>query len=290
VNRTSALVGWAPRTWNPMTGCYHWKTGVCSVGENCYAKQRAETRLRGRFGYPEDEPFRPTFHESRLKQPYKIKKPTTIFVCSMGDLFGEWVPAEWIEAVIKVARDNKRHTFIFLTKNPRRYSEFEFPQNCLLGTTINVVKDLKRIKYLLKVPNRRFLSIEPLREDIHEQLTLDGIDWVIIGAETNRVGKTVFSPPAEWVEPIVKQAKALGIPVFIKDNVTTYEKIQEFPVWWFSCRTCKYRGDSKARHHCNNHEEVDGIIGWKYEGDFWEGRLWVACPCYERAQNVGLTG
>jgi len=280
VNRTSTLVGWAPRTWNPITGCLHWKTGVCAVGEGCYAKLRAETRLRGRFGYPADDPFEPTFHEDRLKLPGKVRKPTTIFVCSMGDILGEWVPAEWVESVIGVIEENRRHTFMILTKNPARFDDFDFPQNCLLGTTINTVKDLKRIDYLMKVPNRRFLSIEPLFEDISEELSLNGIDWVIMGGKTNRVGKVVFSPPAEWVVPVVQQARALDIPVYIKDNLTTYERIQEFPFWWRSCKQCAY-GDAGSSS-CERSKDIDAIIPGRYQRDFWEGRLVVACPCFER--------
>jgi protein gp37 len=69
-------IEWTDATWNPITGC----TPVSEGCEHCYAKRHAE-RFRGRFGYPAEDPFQVTFHEDRLEQPLRWKKPRKIFVC-----------------------------------------------------------------------------------------------------------------------------------------------------------------------------------------------------------------
>ena len=223
MNRTR--IEYCDWTWNPATGCLH----GC---EYCYARRLAK-RLRGRFGYPKDYPFRPTFHPDRLVEPYRLKKPSKIFVVDMGDLFGEWVPDIWIEKILKVVEDNSRHTSQFLTKNPKRMYGWLFPENAWLGATINnqqmvelaydlslsdmsvrVVRNQKRIK---------FISFEPFLEDI--TIDLSEIDWVIVGAQTNP-----YRPPKrEWVEHIIEQARESDIPIFLKDNLRWDEVIRQYP-------------------------------------------------------------
>ncbi|MFR1061782.1 MAG: DUF5131 family protein [Enterocloster sp.] len=60
----------------------------------------------------------PTFHKYRLNE-YQNKKSRNIFVCSMADLFGEWVPDEWIEEVFEACDNAPQHNYLFLTKNPK---------------------------------------------------------------------------------------------------------------------------------------------------------------------------
>ena len=67
--------------------------------------------------------FLPTLHRYRLDQPSKWSEPRTIFVCSMADLFGKWVPDEWITEVFRACDAAPRHRYMFLTKNPKRYAE-----------------------------------------------------------------------------------------------------------------------------------------------------------------------
>lgn len=124
-------IEWTGYTWNPVTGC----TPVSEGCRNCYAKRMAH-RLRGRFGYPADEPFRVTLHPERLEEPLRLTKPSRIFVASMGDLFHEGVPMEFIAEVFDVMASatvncGKRHrhseecwggsphTFLILTKRPQ---------------------------------------------------------------------------------------------------------------------------------------------------------------------------
>jgi len=121
-------IDWCDYTWSPVTGCLH----GCFY---CYARRLA--RRLGTGGYSAKPTvarpgevfpagFSPTFYPHRLSEPARIKKPSRIFAVSAGDLFGEWVPGEWIRAVLAVARQCSRHTFILLTKTPPPPSGFLF--------------------------------------------------------------------------------------------------------------------------------------------------------------------
>ena len=112
-------IEWTDESWNPVTGC----TKVSAGCQNCYAERMAK-RLRGRFGYPDDDPFRVTLHPDRLEQPLRWRKPRRVFVCSMGDLFHEDVPDEFIDQVFAVMALAKEHTFQVLTKRPERMKSY----------------------------------------------------------------------------------------------------------------------------------------------------------------------
>lgn len=183
---TKTKIEWTDYTLNPVVGCKH----GCSY---CYAK-----RMNDRFKWIEkwDDP---QWFLERLKEPSKLRKPSKIFVCSMADLFGDWVPYRWIEYVIEMTEENPQHTFQFLTKNPKRYLEFHFPQNCWLGITIDVVNQA-RLNYLKenKEYNYKFISFEPLLGNM-SALNLSGIDLVIVGAMT---GVGAIKPKKEWIKSI----------------------------------------------------------------------------------------
>lgn len=166
----TTTIEWATHTWNPVTGCSPISEGC----ENCYAKRMAQ-RLRGRCGYPEDDPFKVTRHDNRLLQPLKLRKPSRIFVCSMGDLFHEDVPNDYIDQVFGVMThvSVEHHTFLILTKRPermRRYissldcQDWGLPRgNIWLGVTVENNNNLWRIEELLQIPAAvRFVSIEPM--------------------------------------------------------------------------------------------------------------------------------
>lgn len=141
-------IDWAEYVWNPIHGCAMLES--CAVQENCYAKRMA-TRLRGWYGYPKDNPMRPTFESLKLNDLENLKKPRRIFVGSMCDLWGDWVKEEWIKAVLDAASKIPQHTYMFLTKNPKRYNEFcnEYdsilPEHSWVGTTINKNDELGRL-------------------------------------------------------------------------------------------------------------------------------------------------
>lgn len=112
-------IEWTEYTWNPVTGC----TPISEGCQNCYARRMAN-RLRGRCGYPADEPFKVTLRRERLIEPLKWKKPRRVFVCSMGDLFHEDVPFQFIATVFGVMANNSQNIYIVLTKRPQRMKEF----------------------------------------------------------------------------------------------------------------------------------------------------------------------
>lgn len=209
-------IEWTDYVWNPVTGCEH----QCPY---CYARKMAN-RLKGRYGYPESEPFRPTLHEKKLKES-PPNKPSKIFVCSMGDLFGEFIPKDWITTILKIVKDFPEHTYIFLTKNPGRYSSFDFPKNAWLGysTTGPLYHEWDR----KHKDNVKFVSIEPMMGEITNTAYLHDTNWVIIGAETgNRKGKVRLNN--QWLYDALGILDIAKIPVFIKNNAGGV--IQDYPL------------------------------------------------------------
>jgi protein gp37 len=208
MNKTK--IEWTDYTWNPVVGCKN----ECWY---CYAK-----RMNDRFKWIAKWD-KPKFFIERLKEPYNLKEPNKIFVCSVADLFGDWVPGGWIDKVIEVAIDNPEHTFQFLTKNPKRYLELEFPENCWLGLTIDKVQydtntkvNIMRTK---SATNYTFISFEPLLGDM-SQLFKDStgecmkqINLAIVGAMT---GRGSIKPEKEWIDSIKHKN------IFYKDNIKKY--------------------------------------------------------------------
>jgi protein gp37 len=206
-------------TWNVVTGCER----GCHY---CYARRIAQ-RLKGRFGYPEDNPFAPTFHADKLRVPLKIKKPSTFFVVSMGDLFGERVPSHWVRAVLSVMWDCPQHTFVLLTKNPLGYHDFDayIPLNAWLGVSVEHEETANRIEQLKLVETdcKKFVSFEPLLGMVHNaEERLAGVDWVIVGTQTFPNKEATLKAKIEnfcFVKHVAFPALLLEIPVFYKNSL-----------------------------------------------------------------------
>lgn len=170
--------------------------------------------------------FEPTFHRSRLSQPQKVKKRKRIFVCSMADLFGEWVPDEWIEAVFAACRKAPQHDYLFLTKNPARYGklagEGKLPdaKNFWYGTTATNHQMAESASRYLPATWRYnlYLSMEPLQGAVNLSAMEQYPKWLIIGGMTGP-GSKHKQPRYEWVADIVAWASARNIPVFMKGNL-----------------------------------------------------------------------
>lgn len=229
MNRTK--IEYCDYTWNPVTGCLH----RCPY---CYARRTAEGRLKGRFGYPSDDPFRPTYHENRLHEPLAVMKPSVIFVVSMGDLLGSWVPRKWIVDIIGTMADATRHTYLILTKNPGRYAEFYWPYNCWLGTSVeDTDRGHGRVKALKMATGgssmirdtRRWLSIEPIQGP--SAALIPGIDWIVVGAETGTGARKRRSQAMIEirVRDILEVAAKHHTPVFLKDNLDLEGELRERP-------------------------------------------------------------
>lgn len=166
--------------------------------------------------------WNPASHAERLNDPIKEKKPQSIFVCPMADLFGDWVPDLWIEMIFSEIQKAKQHTYLFLTKNPKRYLKIPgtyFTKNLWFGTTVTGIDDTQRICDLQKLPfANRFISFEPLLGDPGPMLDLRGIKQVIIGAQTN---PTVM-PPEGAINRVMSCAmwyENKDTKIFFKDSL-----------------------------------------------------------------------
>lgn len=222
MNKTK--IEWTRYTWNPVTGCLN----TC---EYCYARQMSNRFATGKgdgkpfvYDTPDAGPyprgFDPTFHTYRLDLPKKVQKPSTIFVCSMADLFGAWVPQAWINKVMEACLTYPIHQYLFLTKNTDRYVAMDrcdllpIADNMWYGTTVTGEGG----SMFISDRHRSFISFEPLLADIPKVDFKINVDWMIIGAETgNRKGKV--TPKLDWIKNICDQADRNNIPVFMKDSL-----------------------------------------------------------------------
>lgn len=264
-------IDWCDASWNIATGCLH----GCQY---CYARGIAqrfggvyyEDELPNQYGdykvkclhadgdlHELDYPLRnfgnnkiapypfefdPTFHRYRLDEPQRWKKPRTIFVCSMADLFGDWVPDEWIQQVFRACDKAPQHRYLFLTKNPDRYLDLAslMPQHrrppnmaemwfgrSFTGAGPGYVHVLLPLR-------KTFVSIEPLlrRLSCKEAAEIAGTtNWVIVGAETgHRKGKVI--PEKAWIDDIASACEEMNTPIFMKESLRKLmgpDFRQEFP-------------------------------------------------------------
>jgi protein gp37 len=189
MNKTKISWPWKPLwTWNPIFGCLN----KCP---DCYTEAMAKRFYKN---------FTPAFREGWLQDAELYSKtPHNIFIGSMADCFGEWVPAEWINKVLKTITEHPQHTYIFLTQNPVRYLEFNFPNNVWLGCTMRQgIKERQSAMIAVKEKGyRTFLSAEPLLgafDNLYFQLDIT-FDLVIVGALS---GRNKSMPEQEWIDSI----------------------------------------------------------------------------------------
>jgi protein gp37 len=161
--------------------------------------------------------FRVTTHEKELLTPQSWRKPHDVFLCSMGDLFHEEVPPEFIRRVFNVMKACPHHRFQVLTKRSRRLRQLAhllpWPDNVWMGVTVEDGRVVSRIDDLRTVPAKvRFLSCEPLIADVGH-LRLDDIHWVIVGGESGP-GARKMQP--EWVRSIKHQCQMAGAKFYFK--------------------------------------------------------------------------
>lgn len=271
---STTRIDWADATWNPVTGCLHgckycYARGIANRFGLPYAPKLGDPGMEGAKKYDSPEGmdtmlelikpyekngriqpypmgFLPTFHRYALDRPRHIKNPKNIFVCSMADLFGEWVPDEWIRAVFDTCSAAPQHRYLFLTKNPKRYlNTYPMYRSCIQrpskafeawfgytydGTSNQEIRKSLRRQYSL----HQFISIEPMLHPIWEDeinMIRSTCDWVIIGAETgNRKGKV--KPDKRWIMKIADMCEMSGVPVFMKDSlreIVGSDFRQEFP-------------------------------------------------------------
>lgn len=210
-------IEWTDATWNPVRGC----TKISPGCKHCYAEVFAE-RFRGVPGHPYEQGFDLRLVPHKLQEPLKWKAPRFIFVNSMSDLFHDSVPDDYIVEVAKVMRDANWHTFQVLTKRSERMQR-------LLNSKLKFAARLQHIWWGVSVENRkhgvpriahlraanvtvRFLSVEPLLEDIGE-INLAGIHWVIVGGESGHGARPMEK---QWVVRLKNQCWKARVPFFFK--------------------------------------------------------------------------
>lgn len=180
----------------------------------CYA-ERQRKRL--------NQPAKISWHSNVLTDIEKLKRPATIFIGSMYDIFGAWIDSEWIETIFETVARCPQHTFLFLTKNPDRYFLFENIPNVWLGATVSIANHADPFSGTLQmIPHENiFISTEPLLQDIAEYIDYDGIKWIIIGT-LNKSGRPVHADKGgtklEWIINLTNQAIKHGIPIFMKNE------------------------------------------------------------------------
>jgi len=207
-----STIEWTESTWNPVTGCEKVSPGC----KHCYAETFAE-RWRGIQGHPYEQGFDLRLWPERLELPLTWKKPRTIFVNSMSDLFHERVPLDFIQRVFGTMGKASWHTFQILTKRSERLAdlapELSWPTNVWMGVSIETSEYLVRADHLRKVPAAvRFLSLEPLLGPL-ESLDLTGIHWVIVGGESGPGARPLELP---WVMDILTLCSREEVPFFFK--------------------------------------------------------------------------
>ena len=209
---SKSKIEWTGSTWNPITGCTKYSDG-CT---NCYAEKMAN-RLKNMGLKKYENSFNLTLHYENIEDPLFMKKPQTIFVCSMSDIFHKDVPDEFILKLFEVMNKAYWHTFQVLTKRAERIKELNdsitWTKNIWLGTTVESEKVTHRIDYLRESGAYiKFLSIEPLLTPIND-LKLKNIDWVIVGGESGAKARPILK---EWVVDIKNQCNTQDVPFFFK--------------------------------------------------------------------------
>ncbi len=237
-NSTNEMVDWAWWTWNPVTGCWH----GCPY---CYARD-----IANRFY---ETKFEPTFHPNRLSAPKNMRPMTeekikneakkrrvkiedayifskNVFTCSMADLFGKWVPEDWIISVFDSVKESPEWNFLFLTKFPQRLQEINdklngFPDNVWVGTTVDTQARVSLAERSFRNINAKvkWLSIEPMLEPLKFQ-SLDMFDLIAIGGQSRTTKEPEFQPEWAWVEALLKQARESNTSVYFKENLRSRPK------------------------------------------------------------------
>lgn len=207
-----SAIEWTESTWNPVTGC----TKISPGCKHCYAERMAERlQAMGQENYRDG--FKLTLQPRVLELPLRWKKPQTIFVNSMSDLFHKDVPLDYIRRVFDVMGRAHWHRFQVLTKRADRLAELapslEWAPNIWMGVSVESDPCRGRIDGLRIVPAAvRFLSLEPLLGPL-PGLDLTGIDWAIVGGESGP-GARPMDP--RWVLDLRDQCAAAGVPFFFK--------------------------------------------------------------------------
>ena len=202
----NSAIEWCENTINWYMGC----TKVSEGCKNCYMY-----RLMKRFG--KDPYILNKMNFQNIEKNLQKWQPSKIFVNSMSDTFHDELTFEQIDEMFKLMFNYDKHTYIILTKRILRAKEYfditPCPQNFWIGTSVESEKYMSRIEVLKSIPSGvRFVSFEPLLEKINS-LILDGIQWVIVGGESDPNPRPMYE---DYAINIFNECQKLGIPYFFK--------------------------------------------------------------------------
>jgi protein gp37 len=271
-------IEWCDSTWNPISGCLHgcpycyaarlvqrfqpqageWPEAgnvhVAMHDARCFVEDKP-TALRDADGKyirstPYPKGFMSTMHNHNLDLPKMEKNPRRIFVGSMADMFGDWVPDEWLETVFRMCREAPQHVYMFLTKNPAQYTYLAMSgllprgDNYWYGTTATT----SDAPYWFSSGHKTFMSIEPILGEFEQNSKSFNPppDWVIVGAMTGP-GSNRYRPRREWIEAIVGRYAGEGVPVFLKDNLLKHFRIEPF-IQQYPAAMTEYLERAKETH------------------------------------------
>ena len=209
---TQSAIEWTDVTWNPVTGCTKLSQGC----KNCYAERMA-IRLHAMGSERYRDKFAVTLHHDLVEAPKRWRKPRTVFVNSMSDLFHDEIPTEFIAQVFQTMVQCPQHTFQVLTKRSERLvalaPHLPWPANVWMGVSVEDRRVMHRVHDLARVPAAvRFLSCEPLIGPL-ENLPLASISWVIVGGES---GPRARPMQQAWVQSILSQCRSSNVAFFFK--------------------------------------------------------------------------
>ncbi len=298
---TGTGISYLDATWNPTTGCSPISVG-CS---RCWAKRMA-TRLRGRAGYPADNPFKPTCHPGRLDIPLHWKKPRRIGVSFMGDLFHPSISFEFILDVLYATQQSPQHAYLILTKRPQSILDFiewfnmpissgdnpkaiqfgELENNLYIGVSVeNQQAADERIPILLQIPAAMYwVSYEPALGPLvlpPDFLKLGKRARVVCGGETGR-GARPMHP--DWPRRVRDDCVAAGVPFWFKSwgewaGYEIYENMDRIQA--INISYIDKEGKTYEKYH-----EIMGIkgiayiarVGKKESGNRLDGKIWEQLP------------
>lgn len=242
-------IEWTDYTFNPIRGCMHgceWTMPDGSIA-NCYAEDVADGIAQNAYPLGFEHHY---WQPEILDKPLKQKRSSRIFVGSMADVFGHWVPATQIEEVLEMCDKAHWHTFQFLTKNPKRVAQFAdyIPKNCWIGASTPPDKMWNKAlsgkqRYIMLDATMRslyelrntygittWMSAEPLTINVGQAINgfsdwenypARPIDWIVIGAASN--GRIEYAPDLSYVKEAIENCDAYSIPVFFKGNMRSLE-------------------------------------------------------------------
>jgi protein gp37 len=237
-------ISWAAWSWNPVTGCLHgcdycYARAIANRWTDAYPAGFTPLRHKERDDAPANTvipaQYRDDGHKPCGKGDCKICAYRRVFVCSMADLYGRWVPDEWIDEVHASMLASPAWEYMLLTKFPARYVGLDLPPNAWVGTSVDEQKRVRIAENAFREIDGvkvKWLSLEPLREPLGFT-DLSMFDFIVIGAQTETMQPTgrveAFNPPREWVTRITDQAKEAGCDVHWKPNLRKSMWFDEFP-------------------------------------------------------------